>query len=54
MALINFLKIHCVKSFRIRGFSGPYIPAFELNTERYGVFLYIQLDNTNKYNTNKY
>ena len=25
--------IHCVKSARIRSFSGPYFPAFELNTE---------------------
>ena len=27
---------------RIRSFSGPYIPAFGLNTERYGVSLCIQ------------
>ena len=26
---------HCVKSVRIRSFSGPYFPAFELNTEKY-------------------
>ena len=25
--------IHCVKSARIRGFSGPYFPTFGLNTE---------------------
>ena len=25
---------HCVKSVRIRSFSGPYIPAFELNTDQ--------------------
>ena len=30
------------KSIRIRSFSGPYFPAFGLNTERYGVFLRIQ------------
>ena len=24
---------HCVKSIRIRGFSGPYFPAFGLNTD---------------------
>ena len=28
---------HCVKSVRTWSFSGPYFPAFELNTERYGV-----------------
>ena len=26
---------HCVKSVHIRSFSGPYFPAFRLNTERY-------------------
>ena len=31
-----------VKSVRIRNFSGPYFPAFELNTERWSVFLRIQ------------
>ena len=35
-------KEHCVKSVRIRSFSGPYFPAFGLNTERYGVSLRIQ------------
>ena len=34
---------HCVKSVRIRRFSGPYFPAFGLNTKRYGVSLRIQL-----------
>ena len=33
---------HCVKSVRIRNYSGPYFPAFGLNTERYGVSLCIQ------------
>ena len=33
---------HCVKSFRIRSYSGPYFPAFGLSTERYFVFLCIQ------------
>ena len=28
---------HCVKGVRIRSFSGPYFPAFGLNTDRYGV-----------------
>ena len=35
-------KLHCVKSARIRGFSGPYFPAFGLNTDRYGVSFGIQ------------
>ena len=29
--------MHCVKSVRIRSFSGPCFPAFGLNTERYSV-----------------
>ena len=33
--------IHCVKSVRIRIYSGPHFPAFGLNTERYSVFLRI-------------
>ena len=33
---------HCVKSVRIRSFSGPYFPAFGLSTERYSVSLHIQ------------
>ena len=32
---------HCVKSVRIRSYSGPYFPAFRLNTERYSVSLCI-------------
>ena len=35
-------KTHCVKNFRIRSYSGPYFPAFGLNTETYSVFLRIQ------------
>ena len=31
----NFSKNLCVKSVRIRSFSGPYFPAFRLNTEKY-------------------
>ena len=34
--------LHCVKSVHIRSYSGPYFPAFEMNTERYGVSLCIQ------------
>ena len=30
-------SFHCVKSVRIRGYSGLHFPAFGLNTERYGV-----------------
>ena len=33
---------HCVKSVRIRSFSGPYFSTFGLNTERYSVSLRIQ------------
>ena len=33
---------HCVKSVRIRSYSGPHFPAFVLNTERNGVSLRIQ------------
>ena len=29
---------HCVKSVRIRSYSGPYFPAFGLNTEYLSVF----------------
>ena len=34
---------NCVKSVRIRSFSGPYFPAFRLKTESYGVALQILL-----------
>ena len=44
--MINYPKIliysHCVKSVRIRSYSGPYFPAFGLNTERYGVYGVLQ------------
>ena len=43
--LQDYLKendLHCVKSVRIRSFSGPYFPAFGLNTEICGVSLHIQ------------
>ena len=30
-----FFNFHCVKSVRIRSYSGPYFPAFGLNTERH-------------------
>ena len=40
--VIGFITIQCVKSVRIRSFSGPYFPASRLNTERYVEYLYIQ------------
>ena len=40
LSLININ--HFVKSVLIRTYSGPHCPAFELNTERYGVSLRIQ------------
>ena len=43
MCLLAFLFVlHCVKSVRIRNFSGPQFPAFRLNTERYGLSFEIQ------------
>ena len=33
----NTEKCHYVKNVCVRSFSGPYFPAFVLNTERYGV-----------------
>ena len=35
-------NFHCVKSVRIRSYSGPHFPAFGLNMERYSVSLRIQ------------
>ena len=42
IVMVRLLGIHCVKSVRIRSFSGPYFPKFGLNTERYGVSQRIQ------------
>ena len=39
-----FIKFQCVKSVRIRSYSGPYFPTFGLNAERYGVSLRFQSD----------
>ena len=39
-------KFHCVKSVRIRGYSGPYFPSFGLKTER---FLSVFSPNERKY-----
>ena len=35
---------HSVKSVHIRSYSGPYFPAFGLNTEKYSVSLRIQCE----------
>ena len=42
LLLKNNLATHCVKSVRIRSYSGPYFPASGLNTERFGVSLRIR------------
>ena len=39
---VSYLNGHCVKSVRIRCYSGTHFPAFGLNTGRYSVFLCIQ------------
>ena len=38
------LKSHCVKGVRIRNYSGPHVPTFELNEERYSVSLRNQFE----------
>ena len=42
-----------MKSIRIRSFSGPYFPPFELITERYGVFLLLHIRNAERYGSEK-
>ena len=39
---LHFWALHCVKSVRIRSYSGPYFPTFGVNTERYEVSVRIQ------------
>ena len=39
-------KFHCVKSVRIRGYSGPYFPSFGQKTKR---FLSVFSPNERKY-----
>ena len=46
----NYSSFHCVKSVRIRSYSGPYFAAFGLNRERYFVSLRIQSE-CRKYGT---
>ena len=38
----SIVMIHCVKSVRIRNYSGTHFPTFELCTERYSLSLRIQ------------
>ena len=40
--LLGSHTVRCLKTICNQGFSGPYFPAFRLNTERYFVFLRIQ------------
>ena len=41
-SLNNQYNNHCLKSVRIRSYSGPYFLAFGVNMERYGAFFHIQ------------
>ena len=43
---------HCVKSIRIRSYSGPYFPEFGLNTERYSISPYSVWMRENEYQNN--
>ena len=55
MQIDSSANIHCVKSVQIRIFSGPYFPAFGLNTERYGDTPYLSVfsPNAGKYGPEK-
>ena len=44
MEKINIIYIHCVKSVRIRSYSGPSFPTFGQNMGRYSVSLRIHLE----------
>ena len=48
--LTVFIVSHCVKSVQMRSFSGPYFPAFGLNTEKYFHILLISKQLKNKVN----
>ena len=37
---IFYICIHCIKSIRIQGYSGPHFPAFRLNAKRYSIPLH--------------
>ena len=46
---VNYNTKHCVKSVQIRSFSGPYFPAFGLNTEqKNSVFGHFSRGDTNQ------
>ena len=45
-----YSHLHCLKIICIRRFSGPYFPAFELNTERFFVFIRM-CENTDQKNS---
>ena len=47
----NYSMTHSLKSVRIRSYSGPYFPALRLDTERCGVSLRIQSENTDQNNS---
>ena len=49
----NFTNKHCVKNVHFRSFSGPYFPAFGLNTERYSLNLSIFSSNARIYGREK-
>ena len=42
--MLSVASEHCVKSVRIRSFTGSYFPAFELNEDKYSVSLHIQFE----------
>ena len=42
ITVMTMTAFHCVKRVRIRSYSGPHFPAFELNMERYSVSVLIQ------------
>ena len=42
ITIMTMTASHCVKSVSIQSYSGPHVPAFELNTVRYSVSVLIQ------------
>ena len=49
----NHNYMHCLKSVRIQSFSGPYFPAFGLNTERATPYFFVFSPNAGKYGPEK-
>ena len=45
---------HCVKSVRIRSYSGPYFPALGLNTDRYEVCDDVRIRENTDQNNSEY